>query len=351
MRLQGARDRRNGAAGRTVPVKSRKAISLAVAAGVPTESIALYTRWWQLEIWLRQLSYLVLRSLWGAAWETEVHKKAAHYAANDNLIHLVGPDQPDLLGYLDFGLLVKLIGDNWQYFGPFLLERSVWDGRIKEMSAIRNRVGHVRRAGLRDRSRVEHLLEDLEPGFRKVLTALAADFGTATTSRGGDPIVANFLTGDLFQAAEHVRRKYKFDVELGLSSMPWAQVPQMPLPFSKTSGLVWHLSIGGPDRWVDLSKLEEVFSPVREQFIYIFVSSPGGAQIAVPVVDDNKDVLKMLKYFIDYFPSCTVPIHNVTTAQAESWPGSVEDLDSRLLVEHLFAIAVSADETGSIFRV
>jgi len=77
---------------------AESALKRVQAAGVPIESVALYGRWWQLEVWLRELAYLVLRAAWGSTWQTEVNQRASQYAARDNLVHLVGPDQPDLTG-------------------------------------------------------------------------------------------------------------------------------------------------------------------------------------------------------------------------------------------------------------
>jgi hypothetical protein len=319
--------------------------------GVPVESLALYGRWWQLEVWLRQLAYVVLRAAWGRTWEAEVNNRAVTYAAKDNLVHLVSPDQPDLLGYLDFGMLLNLIADNWKLFEPFLLERVVWDGRAAEMRTIRNRVGHLRRAGTLDRARIEHLLADLEPGFRAALRALSSVSAMTGGKRLGDPVLADYASGRLGSACSHLRRKYRFDVELSISQMPWARMPVAPDPISGTAGFMWHLDIGGPDRFVDPSRLAEILAPARDSIVYVFADSAFGAQVVVPAVDDVADVLNVLAFFAENYPSCTVPIERVSIEDAEIWPGDVSGIDSRVLVEHLFAIAPPADAPGTIFGV
>ena len=332
-------------------MNAESALGRAIETGVPVESLALYGRWWQLELWLRQLAYVVLRSAWGSVWETEVNKKAAKYAANDNLVHLVGPDQHDLLGYLDFGLLTSLIGDNWELFKPFLLERTVWDGRSTEMKAIRNRVGHLRRAGTRDRDRVEHLLIDLEPGFRLALGALSSTSVGTSKQRPSDPVLADFISGELGGTCDHLRRKYGFDIELTISRMPWAEIPLAPEPIAGTAGLIWHLSIGGPDRFVYPSLLASMLAPVRDSVLYVFASSPFGAQVAVPAVDDGPEVARVLSFFAQNYPSCTEPIERVRSEVAEAWPGDLSSLDSRVLVEHLFAIGPAPNAPGTVFGV
>lgn len=337
----------------TGPVDAEQALRLVRASGVPVESLALYGRWWQLEVWLRQLAYLVLRAAWGAAWETELNRQATKYAKNDNLVHLVGPDQPDLLGYLDFGSLLGLIedNDNWKLFEPFLLQRVVWNGRAVEMHAIRNRVGHVRRAGSRDRERVEQLLSDLEPGFRETLRAISTWPVEANGPGICDPVAADYASGRLGGACEHLRRKYGFDVDLSVSEMPWVEVPNPQGEMSRVAGVLWHLSIGGPDRFVNPSRLADMIQPVRNNVVYVFAGTALGAQVAVPAVDDVEDVLRALTHFAAGYPSCTVAMERVSTEDAETWPGDVTTLDSRILVEHLFAVAPSSDARGSVFGV
>src|SRR5205807_1230086 len=44
--------------------------------GVPLESLALYSRWWALETWLRELIYIELRAKFGSAWTDEISKAA-----------------------------------------------------------------------------------------------------------------------------------------------------------------------------------------------------------------------------------------------------------------------------------
>ncbi len=332
------------------PMDAERAIRLAGANGVPVESLALYGRWWQFEVWVRQLAYVVLRAAAGTTWETRLSKRAVAYAANDDLWHLVGPDQPDLLGYLDFAQLLKLIEHDWALFEPFLLQRVVWDGRAVEMRSIRNGVGHVRRPAARDRERVEQLLADLEPGFREMLRAISTrpiDAGRWS----GNPVVADYATGRLGDARDHLQRKYGFEVELGVSEMPWTKDSPPPADPSGVAGSFWHLSIGGPDRFVDPSSLARMIEPVRDNVVYVLAGNAFGAQVAVPAVDKVDEVLRALTHFALGYPSCTLPLERVTMEEAETWPGDVTSLDSRILIEHPFATAPSADAPGSIFGV
>lgn len=331
------------------------ALERAQEAGVPIESLALYGRWWQLERWLRTLAYLVLRSAWGSTWTTELARKASKYAANDNYAHIRGPDKEDLIGYLDFGGLVRLIQDQWELFSGFLLPRDIWPGRIAELQPIRNGIGHVRRAGTADRRRVEQLLSDLEPGYREALRALECQtVGQESASLSGDPVVADFYSGRLRRACQHAESKYKFDIDLGFSTMPWAMVDPSQRALSQTAGVLWHIDIGGPDRWSDLTKLAMSIQPIRESVVFVFAVGPSGARLAVPVVDDAEDVCSALAHFVESYGSCTYSLSSVPRDAEQvlaDWYGTASTVDPRILIDHPLATATSPDEFGTFFGV
>jgi len=135
---------------------------------------------------------------------------------------------------------------------------------------------------------------------------------------------------------------------LGWSEMPWATVPNPPGQLSSVAGVLWHVSIGGPRRFVAPPALASMIEPVRDGVVHVYCGTAAGAQIAVPAVDDVDDVIRTLTHFVQGFPSCTVSLDR---ADPDAWPGDTDGLDSRVLVEHLFAIASSPDDCRNIFRV
>lgn len=332
-------------------MEAASSLNQALEAGVPQESVALYARWWQFEGWLRQLAYFVLRSTWGAAWESEVNNRAAQYARRDNLVHLASPDTGELLSYLDFSLVLSLIEDEWDRFEPFLLHHKTWLGRSVEFQPIRNRIAHLRRPAKHDLSRVETTLADLEPGYRKTLRALcAAEVG----DRPDDPVVQAYRRGPLHDIISTARRRYgeyALDVSLSVSSMPWASIPDQPSPLTGTPGMLWQLNFGGPDIWVWPQDFQEYIpTPARQALVYAFMPSPFGATFAAPTVDHADTAILALHDSLETFLYTARPLGNIG-GDAEHWPGDLTGLDSRILVEHIFAVFDNLEKPGNIFHV
>lgn len=57
------------------PPNVQRAIEAAWENGMPPVASASYSRWWQLETWLRSLVYVELRAERGAAWRDVMSKK------------------------------------------------------------------------------------------------------------------------------------------------------------------------------------------------------------------------------------------------------------------------------------
>ena len=322
----------------------------AIHAGVPREAVALYARWWQFEGWLRHLAYFVLRSTWGIAWESEVNTRAFEYARRDNLVHLPSPDTGDLLAYLDFSLLLSLIDGQWSQFEPFLLRRQIWLGRCEELKIIRNRIAHLRRPGKRDLARVETTLEDLEPGYREAVRALGAT--DQLGERPDEQVMEAYRCGPLADLSSHAQRKYGVDISLSVSCMPWAELPNPPASVTGTAGVLWQLSVGGPDIWVSPHIFQRHLpARVREALVYAFMPVPFGATFAAAGVDDASTATLALQGALETFLHSITNPSNFPQEATREWPGDTAILDPRILVEHLFAVVDDPDAPGSIFGV
>jgi hypothetical protein len=325
-------------------------LNRAIGAGVPREAVALYARWWQFEVWLRQLAYFVLRSTWGIVWESEINARAAEYARRDNLVHLASPDTGDLLAYLDFSLLLSLIDNQWNQFEPFLLRRQIWLGRCEELKIIRNRIAHLRRPGKRDLERVETTLEDLEPGYRQAVRALAAT--EQMGERPDDQVIQARRRGELADLIDHVQRKYRLDVSFSLSCMPWTELPDPPASVSGTAGALWQLTVGGPGIWVSPHVFQRHLpARAREALVYTFMSVPYVATFAAAAVDDASTATLALQGALEAFLQSITNPSNIPEQTVNEWPGDTSTLDTRILVEHLFAVIDDPDAPGSIFGV
>lgn len=331
----------------------KDSLDRALRCDVPPEGVALYARWWQLEGWLRQLAYFVLRSAWGVTWEDQVHNKARKYLDNDNLAHLSGPDDGDLLAYLDFGLLLKLIEGQWDLFEPFLLPKEIWVGRCAEFGTIRNRIAHLRHPADRDLERVETTLADIEQGYRKAWTAVS------TTAEPGDrptdPVIQDYRRGkirSLIDSARFRYGKYALGFSLQVSQMPWAKVPHPPDLLVGTPGLFWHLECEGPDIWVWPEDYRDSLPPeVRQALAFTLAPSPMGAFFAASVVDDPDTVVLALAGALKSFLDSATPSTRIQPEAVKAREGKERDMDPHILVTHPFALQSYPDAAGSIFAV
>jgi hypothetical protein len=334
-------------------VDPRDSLDRALRCDVPPEAIALYARWWQLEGWLRQLAYFVLRSAWGVTWEEEIQKKARKFLTNDNLAHLSGPDSGDLLAYLDFSLLLKLIEGQWDLFEPFLLPKGIWLGRCEEFGTIRNRIAHLRRPADRDLERVETALADIEQGYREAWRAVST--AVEPGDRPADPVIQDYRTGEiraLIGMARSRYGRYALEFSLRISQMPWATAPDPPEPLAGTPGLFWHLECGGPDIWVWPRDYRDSLPPdVREALAFTLMPSPMGATFAGSVVDDPATVVLGLAGALRAFLGAAVPSARILPGTAGTWAGRERDMEPHVLVAHPFALQSYPDTAGSVFAV
>jgi hypothetical protein len=47
---------------------------------------------------------------------------------------------------VDVHELFEMIGRDWQLFEATLIDRQIWDGRVRELKQIRHRIAHCRRS-------------------------------------------------------------------------------------------------------------------------------------------------------------------------------------------------------------
>lgn len=226
---------------------ARNAVDRALENGVPSDAVAFYARWWQLESWLRLLLYLEMRAKWGRSWERKLPKRAHHKAQRDDENRYIpSPDADSALGYLDFGEVLALLEQDevWRLVEKSLPPRKRWSGLADELRALRNRNAHLRRPHRDDLRRVEQVLRDLERGAR---TAMESFNQQHPFLSGDDDPVALAWVGrehpDAKRLVDHADRSYGVDFSLHYSGRPWANSDREP-PISGTPGYLVHA------RWI-----------------------------------------------------------------------------------------------------
>lgn len=260
---------------------------------MPAAASALYSRWWQLETWLRSLVYLELRSAKGSAWADELPIASADRQQKDEEYrHMRTPDAQDRLAYLDAGPLLQLTLDQWSLFRSYLPTQKIWAGRIEELKAIRNRIGHCRRPHGDDLDRLEQMLRDLEGGA--FLAASSFNDQSRPNEEWSDVLVRDWVHGEHSAAhlIEHARKQYDTIFSLRLSCRPWAT------PFSLNevqlgcrSGYVWHACWyfrGGKS--FNLTKFWRDLEFKKSLITLVCADSPSSLQVSFSALEDQKQV-------------------------------------------------------------
>jgi hypothetical protein len=232
----------SGADWQAIPENIRKAIMSAWASGMPPLSSAVYGRWWQLESWLRSLVYVELRAERGAAWADALPKRYESRQHGDNAFrYMKTPDSQSLLAYADASALFNITLERWELFEYALLSKGVWAGRIDELLAIRNRIGHCRRPHSDDLARLEQSLRDLNGGAFAATSAYNDQW--QANADWVDVLVDGWLRNhheDASRLVKHAERQYDTTFQLRYSRRPWAKSPANKQTICGTPGYLWH---------------------------------------------------------------------------------------------------------------
>jgi len=322
------------------------------AFSIPAESIALYSRWWQLETWLRSLCYLELKARDGNNWSNALPQQAAKRGVKDQRHHhMVSPDAQARLAYLDASQLLELIENEWSLFGGYLLAEEVWRGRIAELLNIRNRIGHCRRPHHDDLARLEQTLRDLEAGaFRAAAYLNRTDVPVRDLD---DPLVEAWMRWkhpDARRLVDHADRQYDVQFSLHYSARPWAPSREEHDPISGTQGFLWHASWLLRNAGLDLRAFWEDSQVQAVKDLLVFVSSDSPAQLEVTfsAVDDHQVTADAIGSCFDALLETEIrwgrPMRDY-----ERWAQLHADLDPRVQVSTTWSIVSDSTVPIKIF--
>jgi hypothetical protein len=245
---------------------------------ISSESLVLYTLWWQLERWLKDLTYLELIAAYGMNWTAHV-QRAEGRRANQTAENAYMPssDDPNPLSYADLGDLDAILLDQWPLFEYALIPQSRWVGRVSELKPVRHRIGHCRRPHNDDRLRVEQTLRDLSAGARQTFRTYA-DHRWLTPQDG-------MLYERWYRRSphhddiiEHLSEHYSTTFTLKMSQRPWASE-------DKLVHLHWHSR-----KWpIDFAGIEQTLSAMTAEecgpLIHLNVMGPYSAEAVFALYD------------------------------------------------------------------
>lgn len=291
------------------------------ATRVPAESLRLYGRWWALETWLRELTYIELRARFGNAWTAKVSAPAVGRRSRDEAFeYMASSDATNLLAYEDVGLLFRLIGSNWDLFKPSLIPSRVrWDARVEELLQIRHRVSHCRLVHPDDAARLEQTLRDLEPG---AWIALSSYNHTGDVPKDlDDPVAEGWLRlgcEDARRLVAHAERQYETSFDLEYSVRPWARLSR-DKPISGQAGIYWNVRFamrGG--RYLHPLRISEAWGEgeLPECVVHVLADDPFQVRFTIAALEDPALVVETIGALFDGVLWCST---------ANSWPDDFDE--------------------------
>lgn len=307
------------------------AIKIAWERGMPPMSSALYGRWWQLETWLRSLVYVELRASKGLAWVDELPKNSeSRQQGEQEFQHMVTPDAQDRLAYADVSCLFKIIQSHWDSFRNSLLTKNVWTGRVEELLAIRNRIGHCRRPHDDDLARLEQTLRDINSGAISAITAYNRRF--YPDEDWGDNVVNSWVQmhhPTAVRLINHADRQYETTFQLQCSRRSWSENPIQGQTISGVPGFIWHANWyfrGG--RPFDLRGFWREIEPFRDVIIMVCADGPSSIDVSFSALDDEKIIAEIIGHCFDVALSNLR--HGDNTEDYLQWRERYCDLDPRV---------------------
>jgi len=331
--------------------------------GVPAAAVAFYARWWQLETWLRQLIYMELRAKYGTGWLDHLAQKAPSRAAKDEINkYMATPDASNVLAYLDFPDLLKLIrsDEHWSLFEPSLFPRTRWDGTVEVLRDLRNRNAHCRRPHTDDLGRLEQTLRDMEIGARLALEAHNAR--ARFTLEMDDPIAAAWIRKehpDASRLVDHCAEQYDAHLSLEWSRRPWAAISKDE-PIAGRDGFfvhaTFHLNRGRLNLarfWRDHFGYER--SALSHWLVFLIMDGFSSPSFTFSAVDGAEHVNDVIRIAFDAVITSQTPENpgrlDMTNLDEEYYRlrKTAEGLDARVHVYSALSLAY-ADQPFSVFE-
>lgn len=270
-------------------------LRMAGAGNMPQESVAIFARWWQLEMWLRELVYVELRSLHGAGWESAAAAATGRQQQDAKFLHMSSVDSDNPLAYLDYSQLLRLIEEHEDQLRYALIDSASWNSRQDELKRIRHRIGHMRRPHRDDLPRLEQTLRDLERGAY----IACASYNTRSTpdpKLHRDPITVGWIERKHKYAhlIEHAVQDVTF--VLATSRRPWATYPTS---LENAPGILWHASFHLRRSGVDLKRLWRAVRGIAPLIVHLNADRAGHVEFTFSAVDDAEGVADLIGHVFD----------------------------------------------------
>ena len=313
--------------------------------GVPLESLALYSRWWAFETWLRELIYIELRAMFGSAWAAKIDKTAGDRQAKDERHeYMVSGDSTNVLAYEDVGLLFKIVESQWSLFESALIAKSRWAAKAEELLAIRHRISHCRRPHPDDINRIEQAMRDLEPGAWRAITTYNRAYEVSDDLI--DPVVEAWVRegcDDAKRLVRHAERQYDTSIAVQYSARPWAQRRSQSDPITGAVGYMWCIRFVLRGRYLNpLQVIREWGESWRmpECVAHVLADDPYMIRFMISALEEPDTVVGVIGQLFDSVLSCSTAGNwgESLGENFERWHAAVRQLDHRFQSESALAV-------------
>jgi hypothetical protein len=334
-----------------LPDDIRKAIKAGWANGMPPLASALYGRWWQLESWLRTLLYVELRAKLGSDWVNALPTVSEkRQQGEQELRYMATPDAQNRLAYTDASVLFRMTLEHWALFEDTLLSKNVWAGRVDELLAIRNRIGHCRRPHTDDLIRLEQTLRDLNGG---AFTAISTFNNQGHADNNWtDAVTDGWVRGqhkDAVRLISHAERQYDTTFELRYSRRPWVKLPNQQSTISGVPGYIWHAFwYFRGRRPFQLDRFWKRLEYYCEPILLVCSDSPSSIEVSFAAVESPIIVADVIGKCFD---AALMSLLESTAAAGDdsTWQQWYKDIDPRVLVRSPWTVIDGSMHNVSIF--
>jgi hypothetical protein len=287
-------------------------ITLPAVPELPRRVLATYARLWQLETWLRQITYVELRAAFGNNWQQHVVGVPGASLTNDlRLTHMPTPEQ-NPISYITFGTLLKTVEDNWSLFEPYLPPQNLWKAKLEEVSQIRNRVAHFRRGHDDDLDRVLRMMRDIDQGFWKFCTSYNS--GGPVLPPTKDPVTKRFNSFNQFPYVKLGKREWAmvgvadpaaaFNVAINVLRRPW-RTNRATGRIAGQDGYLYDVTIVGRERrGFEYPRYLQDTERLHKNLVHICLDSfNSSVRVTIPAVLGTRLVNTTIQSLIDWVPN------------------------------------------------
>ncbi len=278
---------------------------------MPKETFEIYTRFWQLESWFKQIVYVELRSAYGNDWAKKVVTTQATSDQRNDFNRLYRSREPlNPISYMTFADLNATLLKEWRLFSPYMPPQHRWAVLAEDISGIRTELTSFRTANKQNLERLIQIFRDIDSSLWKFCTSYNDIYKLSPS----DALYSFFKGVDYYPMSSdeiHWTRKNvtvkrgRIGVDVYFSKRQW----QLEMPENKmgVSGFIYHVvySAKSPLQF-DAQSILDATHGINSLLLHMAFIDPYVKQIRITLsssfgMEQIEDILlAYLEIFSDY---------------------------------------------------